>query len=248
MPRLKHLLSATLCLLAWSASAQQGGDLQAQILYAFHSEDTNQLNTLVQTMSTQVQAGNADNDLRYHLAHAQYRLGLLLDAKHSHEAEADFSGCVEQLKPLLQQNADSVEALVLQSACYANLAKFSRLEGMLLRSRAAERLSAAAKLAPRNPRVVYLEATDALGRAKPGTPENKKAYEELQHAVQLFEQSSATSIEVPGWGHAEAYLDFGRQLQTRGDVLGARNWIEQSLIVAPNFKAAQRQLATLMQR
>ena len=115
-------------------------------------------------------------------------------------------------------------------------------------SRAAERLSAAAKLAPHNPRVVYLEATDALERAKPGTPENRHAYEELQRAVQLFEQSSSTSIEVPGWGHAEAYLDFGRQLQTRGDVLGARNWIEQSLIVAPNFKAAQRQLATLIQR
>jgi hypothetical protein len=109
-------------------------------------------------------------------------------------------------------------------------------------------LSAAAKLAPRNPRVVYLEAIDALGRAKPGTEESKKADEELQHAVQLFEQSSATSIDVPGWGHAEAYLDFGRHLQSRGDVLGARNWIEQSLIVAPNYKAAQRQLAALIQR
>jgi hypothetical protein len=70
----------------------------------------------------------------------------------------------------------------------------------------------------------------------------------LQPAVQLFEQSPATSIEVPGWGHAEAYLEFGRQLQARGDVLGARNWLEQSLIVAPNFKDAQRQLATLIQR
>jgi hypothetical protein len=248
MPRLKHLLVLSLCLLAWAANAQQGGDLQAQILYAFHSEDTNQLNTLVQTMNTQVQAGNADNDLRYHLAHAEYRLGLLVDAKHSHEAETAFSACVEQLKPLLQQNADSVEALALQSVCYANLAKFRKLEGVLLRSHAAERLSAAARLAPRNPRVVYLEAIDALGRVKPGTLESKKADEQLQHAVQLFEQSSATSIDVPGWGHAEAYLDFGRQLQSRGDVLGARNWIEQSLIVAPNYKAAQRQLATLLQR
>jgi tetratricopeptide (TPR) repeat protein len=248
MPRLKHLLCVPLCLLAWAANAQQGGDLQAQILYAFHSEDTNQLNTLVQTMNTQVQAGNADNDLRYHLAHAEYRLGLLADATHSHAAEATFSACVDQLKPLLQQNADSVEALALQSVCYANLARFRKLEGALLRSHAAERLSAAAKLAPRNPRVVYLQAMDALGRAKPGTVESKKADEELQHAVQLFEQSSATGIEVPGWGHAEAYLDFGRQLQSRGDVLGARNWLEQSLIAAPNYKAAQRQLATLIQR
>jgi tetratricopeptide (TPR) repeat protein len=182
------------------------------------------------------------------LAHAEYRLGLLADANHAHDAESAFAACVDQLKTFLQQDPDSVEALALQSVCYSNLAKFTKLQGKLLRSHAAERLTAAAKLAPRNPRVVYLEAVDALGRAKPGSVESKKAYEELQHAVQLFEQSSATSIEVPGWGHAEAYLDLGRQLQARGDVLGARNWIEKSLIVAPNYKAAQRQLATLIQR
>jgi len=64
----------------------------------------------------------------------------------------------------------------------------------------------------------------------------------------LFEATSATSVEVPGWGHAEAYLEVGRQLEARGDVLGARNWIEKALIVAPDYKAAQRQLATLVAR
>jgi hypothetical protein len=34
----------------------------------------------------------------------------------------------------------------------------------------------------------------------------------------------------------------GRELRMRGDVLGARNWIEKSLIVAPDYKEAQRQL------
>jgi hypothetical protein len=41
---------------------------------------------------------------------------------------------------------------------------------------------------------------------------------------------------------------LGRQLETRGDFLGARNWIEKSLIVAPDFKLAQRQLAGLIRR
>ena len=40
----------------------------------------------------------------------------------------------------------------------------------------------------------------------------------------------ATNIDTPGWGHAEAYLALGRELQARGDHLGARNWIEKSLI------------------
>ncbi len=71
------------------------------------------------------------------------------------------------------------------------------------------------------------------------------AFAELQLAAQLFEQSSGTSIDTPGWGHAEAYLALGRELQARGDHLGARNWIEKSLIAAPDYKAAQRQLALL---
>jgi hypothetical protein len=41
---------------------------------------------------------------------------------------------------------------------------------------------------------------------------------------------------------------MGRELQARGDTLDARNWIEKSLIAAPDYKAAQRQLASLEKR
>jgi tetratricopeptide (TPR) repeat protein len=246
--RFRSLLAVLLMLVVVLSHAQQGGDFQARILYAFHAEDTNQLANLVQTLGTQVQAGGADGSLRYHLAHAEYRLGLLVDETHAHDAESAFTECIDQLKSALQQDVNSVEALILQSACYANLARFKKLEVVLDRSRAADRLSAAAKLAPRNPRLMYLQATEALASAKPGSAENRRAFAKLQLAVQLFEDSSSTSIDVPGWGHAEAYLELGRQLELRGDFVGARNWIEKSLIVAPDFKAAQRQLASLVRR
>jgi hypothetical protein len=248
LPRFRSLLLLPLCAAALFAGAQQGGDLEARILYAFHSEDTNQLASLIQTLSTQLQGGGADSALRFHLAHAEYRFGLLSGEKHVRNAESAFTECIDQLKLVLEQDADSVEALSLQSACYSNLARFRKMEAALLRSRAAARLDAARKIAPRNPRVVFLTAIDGLSRAKPASTENSQAYAELQLAAQLFEQSSATSVDVPGWGHAEAYLELGRQFQLRGDVLGARNWIEKSLIVAPDFKAAQRQLASLVRR
>lgn len=228
------------------AHAQEGGDLQAQILYAFHAEDTNQLANLVQTLTTQVKSGGADSALRYHLAHALYRMGLLAEQGHARNAEPAFDGCIEQLKQVLEQDVKSAEALALESACYANLAKYRRLEGALLRSRAADRLREAYAIAPRNPRVLYLMAMEGLARSKPGSAENQQAFAQLQLAAQLFEQSSATRIDVPGWGHAEAYLALGMQLQSRGDLLGARNWIEKSLIVAPDYKTAQRQLASLV--
>ncbi|MDB6085645.1 MAG: hypothetical protein JWN43_3526, partial [Gammaproteobacteria bacterium] len=104
------------------------------------------------------------------------------------------------------------------------------------------------ELAPRNPRVAFMTALDELARAKSDSVQNAHAYAQLELAARLFEQSPATDSDVPGWGHADAYLELGRQLQSRGDVLGARNWIEKALIVAPDFKAAQRQLADLVRR
>src|SRR5450755_3986251 len=128
MVRFRALMFWPLSIACFLAGAQQGGDLQAQILYAFHVENTGQLAGLIQTLSTQVQAGQADNALRYHLAHAEYRFGLLTGEKSAHDAASAFSVCVDQLKPLLEQDPNSVESLVLQSACYADLADLKRLE------------------------------------------------------------------------------------------------------------------------
>ncbi|HTV97775.1 MAG TPA: hypothetical protein VME42_17390 [Steroidobacteraceae bacterium] len=239
---------AVLLLFAAALGAQEGGDLQAQILYAYQSEDANELANLVQKLGNQIETDGGDAALRYHLAHAQYRFGLLARQKRPKAAAPAFADCIDELKRVLEQDVKSAEALALQSACYAELAKERHLEAVLLRSRAEEKLHSAFEIAPRNPRVLYLMAMDELSRSKPRSAENQRAFAQLQQAAQLFEQSSATREDVPGWGHAEAYLALGTQLEARGDVLGARNWIEKSLIMAPDYKAAQRQLATLVRR
>lgn len=237
---------AALLLAAAAVRGQEGGDLQAQILYAYQTEDANSLANLTQDLSTRVKADSDDQSLRYHLAHAQYRRGLLADARHAREAEPAYADCVDELKPLVSQDVKSVEALVLQSACYTGLADHRQLQAVLLRSRAQERLDAALKLAPRNPRALFLSSMQGLRQAKPGSAPQQHALAQLQLAAQLFDATSATSVDTPGWGHAEAYLALGSELQARGDQLGARNWIEKSLIAAPDFKAAQRQLALLI--
>jgi tetratricopeptide (TPR) repeat protein len=228
------------------AAMPQGGDLQAQILYAYQAEDALRLASLIQTLDALEQAGSADDALRYHLAHAEYRLGTLRGAAHSPDAAAAFSDCILALKPQLARDADSVEALVLQAACYANLARFRKLDALLLRAQADQRLGSALRLAPRNPRVLYLAAIDALTRAPSGSAEYALGAARLELAAEIFEQTSATDIDAPGWGHAEAYLELGRLLESRGETREARDWIEKSLIAAPDYRAAQRQLAVLV--
>jgi hypothetical protein len=243
---IRSILLTVMLLAAARVMAQEGGDTQAQIDYAYQTEDGNRLANLIQNLTTRVKDNSADIALRYHLAHAQYRFGQLSGERHAHAAEAAFSDCIDELKPAIDnKDVKSAESMVLQSACYSGLADLKSLEAVLLRSRAADRLNAALKLQPRNPRAVLLSALQDLRHAKPGSPEGQRGLAELRSAADLFEQSSGTSDDAPGWGHAEAYLALGRELQMRGDHLGARNWIEKALIAAPDFKTAQRQLASL---
>jgi tetratricopeptide (TPR) repeat protein len=210
MPIRKILLTVVMLLTAAAIGAQEGGDTQAQIDYAYQTEDGNRLANLIQNLTARVKDNSADIALRYHLAHAQYRFGQLSGERHAHAAEAAFSDCIDELKPAIDtKDVKSVESMVLQSACYSGLAQ------------------------------------QDLRHAKPGSPEGQRGFAELRSAAELFEQSSGTSNDAPGWGHAEAYLALGRELQNRGDHLGARNWIEKALIAAPDFKMAQRQLASL---
>src|ERR1700691_3329845 len=95
------IISALLLTVAMSAPAQQGGDIQAQILYAYETEDGNSLANLTQDLATQVKADGGDVSLRYHLAHAEYRRGLLAAAAGGRDAEAAFSDCIDALKPVL---------------------------------------------------------------------------------------------------------------------------------------------------
>ncbi len=238
-------VAAVLGLWAGLAAAQAGGDLQARILYAYQIEDLNLLGELVQSLNTRIEADGADPALRYHLAHARYRMALLLAGGAPRAAEDSLVECVEQLKEALRPDPDAVEPLALQSACYERLADYRKLEAVMLRARAARRLAVARRLAPRNPRVLYLSAEEVLERAKSPPAERRNAFEQLELAAREFDRTSATDPDAPGWGHAETYLALGIQLQARGDMLGARNWIEKALLAAPDYNAAQREQALL---
>jgi tetratricopeptide (TPR) repeat protein len=235
----------TALLAACTVHAQEGGDIQAQILYAYQTEDTNTLADLIQNLAGKVKEDGSDRALRYHLAHAQYRQGLVLAARKARGADNAMSDCINELKPLIQKDVKSAEADILQAACYGELANLTLVEAVVLRSRAADRLKEAAKLEPRNPRLALISAQQALARAKVDSVERAQAYSQLKAAAKQFDEVPATSPDAPGWGHAEAYLALGRELQVRGDRVEARNLIEKALIQAPDFKAAQRQLALL---
>lgn len=248
MNRMRAALFFLAAVVAGTCVAQRGGDMQAQILYAYQTEDLNRLRDLAQGLAAQVAAGGGGAALRYDLAHADYRYAELELAHHPARAEAAAADCTGELKALLARSPGSVEALALQSACDSQLAGLRRFEAVFYRHRADELLRRAYGLAPDNPRVVFIMAQTQLARARPGSTQYAQALARLRTATGLFTRSPATRSDAPGWGHAEAYLALGHELLNAGDVLGARNWIERSLIAAPDYKAARRELARLQAR
>src|ERR1700761_8825350 len=198
MPMRSTLLTV-FAMAAFAAYAQEGGDTQAQIDYAYQTEDSNSLTNLIQNLTNKLSNDSGDAAVRYHLAHAHYRFGQLTRERHGRSAESAFSDCIDELKPVIDKDVKSAEGMILQSACYSELADLKSLEAVLLRTRAADRLNSALKLQPRNPRALLLLALQDLRHAKPGSPEGQRGFAELRSAAEMFEQTSGTSNDAPGW-------------------------------------------------
>jgi len=240
-PRAVMLVAGCLPWTGPAALAQTGGDMQAQILYAWQSTDMNRLQALRQSLQQSAQGAHVATGALYHLAHADYRIALLrLFLNHS-GAERPLQDCVRELSDLLRSDPASAEAMILQAACYVQLAPLRRLQSAYLQLRATQRLGRAEELSPGNPRAALVQAQQELqARGATGPVPG-----ELDKAARLFEGILTTSSNAPDWGDAETYLMLGHAWRVQGDMVEARNWIEKALIVAPDFKAARMELALL---
>jgi hypothetical protein len=225
--------------------AQEGGDWQAQILYAYQTEAANQLANIQTSLRGEIDGERPSAAARYHLAHADYRMARLEFSSRQLAAGKELAECVKTLAPVLKANRAAVEALALRAACYSQLAQISSVEAVLYWRHAKADLDAAIRAEPRNPRARLIRALDGYVRPKLFGGDPERAWVDLKNAAELFDHSPSTDTDAPGWGHADCYLELGRQLAKRGDLLGARNALEKALIAAADFKQAQLALAEL---
>ncbi len=229
---------------AW-AQALDLRDLESRIEYAWFTEDTNSLRNLIRTAENAL-ARTADSAfVRYQLAMARYRLGLLLMERKDAAAADAMSGCVEQLGAAVEAHEQFAEAYALQSACYGSLAGLQAWKALVYGPQSDARLSKALKLAPDNPRVALLDGLADRQKPKAFGGDKVRAQTKIERAVELFEGSAEPAPGEPQWGAADAYLYLGQELMQAGDTLGARNALERALIIAPDYAAARRELRRL---
>ena len=234
-------------------------DIESRIQYGYFTEDMRSLHNLVEPLGSN---DSHDRLKSYYSGLLAYRLTLLAQADQSaaagkapapvrrndrskNEARQTVERCVGALDQALEVQSNFAEALALQSACLGMLADLSSWRAPLAAPKSATQLRKALQIAPKNPRVLLLDAIGDYGHAKGPGGDAEHPCSKFKAAAALFDAERADVDQVPGWGAAEAYMWLGRCYLDIGNPNEARDALERALLIAPEFGQARRLLATI---
>jgi tetratricopeptide (TPR) repeat protein len=238
-------------------------DMESRIQYGYFTEDARSLRNLVEPL-----ASNESHDRlkSYYAGLLAYRLTLLAEAqvdaagaspdklptprkndRSQNEPRQAAERCVSALEQALEAQSDFADALALQSACLGLAAELSSWRAPFATSKSSTQMHKALQLAPRNPRVLLLEAIGEHrhGKAPSAAATEQHPCDKFKNAAAAFETERADVDRVPGWGAAEAYTWLGRCYLDAGDAVAARDALERALLIAPEFGQARRLLSSI---
>jgi tetratricopeptide (TPR) repeat protein len=221
---------------AWGAETNWL-DVESRIQYGYYTEDTRALAGVMEMLTP----GENDNaSKRYYAGLANYRLTLLAQARDKGRAKDAAEACVDNSERAVKMQKDFADALALESACLDVLAGLEAWRTPFAASKSGSQIEKARHLAPRNPRVLLLDAVEVYERPKPSAADRDLALSGFKKAAAAFEAERQEAEHVPGWGAAEAYVYLARCQLDRGATLDARDALERALLIAPEFAEARR--------
>jgi len=210
-------------------------DVEGRIQYGFYTEDARTLSDVIAQLSGP--EGGDDPMLHYYIGLANYRLSALIATKDKSRARDAAARCVSRLDEAVRGKPKFAEGMALQSACLrelANLTAWKPLAG----TKSNGQMEKAVKLAPKDPRVLLLQALEHGDAGKI----DSTGLARLKKAAEAFEAERQGVDRTPGWGAAETYAYLGRGYLDQGDVVSARDALERALLIAPDFALAKRLL------
>ena len=237
-------------------------DIESQIQYAYFTDDIHSLRNLVGPLA----ANDSHDGLKsYYEGLLDYRLTQLSQAaadkaagaagkppgpppkvdRSKNEARQLIERCVSHLDQAQEAQSNFADALALQSACLSMLADLSAWRAPFATPKSLTAIHKALQWAPKNPRVLLLDAIGDYERTKTPDANPAHACDKFKTVTAVFEQERAAVDKVPGWGSAEAYTWLGRCYLDSGDAVAARDALERALLIAPEFGQARRLLAAI---
>jgi tetratricopeptide (TPR) repeat protein len=266
--RISFVLSGALALAGASSfavaqAATDWGDVEGRIQYAYYTNDARALNTVITSLKVKEGEGETSSagdavTRGYFRALAHYRLAQVLTATKKPKAKnaiGDCSDAVDESVAALpkiplgldeapEHKHERAEAYALGTACTLAGREMSSIP-FVGGGRIGSRIDEAVTLEPKNPRVRLVEALAMFDRAGKDAEEKAAALKKLRAATQMFEMARAGATTIPEWGAAEAYAFLGRALYDQRDVVGAREALERSLLIAPDYAFARSLMAQI---
>jgi hypothetical protein len=220
-------------------------DIESRIQYGYYTEDSRALLSLQQPLASDESHEKLHG---YYAALLDWRLAQLAVLHPSPKGASPAQlaqRCVSALDGVLEAQADDAEALALRSACLGLPLASGGLHVPFAGSKPRKDIERALQLAPRDPRVLLLDALSDYELPQGIGGNKERALVKLRASVAAFEQERASTEPLPGWGAAEAYLFLGRSLLEHGDAVAARDALEHALLLAPEFVQARALMAKI---
>jgi hypothetical protein len=241
-------------LLAVAASATAGStaefdDLVSRLQFSFYTGDSRALEEMLSELdSFQVDGGLAATK-SYQLAYGQWKLAQLFGEPQDERARAATKSsaskaaksCVQHARDAIAKDPRMAEIYAIEAACDTyQPGAMKHGSPSCMRSKS---MRTALTLGAGNPRVLFINALCA-----PDAEGDPAAIERWRGVVANFEAAPPSQPGKPDWGHAEALTLLGESYLKRGQMVAARDVLERALVLAPDYRQAQRLLQTAANR
>lgn len=252
------LLMAALTSRADAETTAELDDAAARLQYAFYTGDAHALERVLLLIEGFESGGGLAAAKSYQLAYGHWKLAqLFLDPSAEERpgstakspAAKSVQACIRHARAAIAQNATArnagmAEAYAIEAAC-DGLSSSSRAMGPWPAACARNRsLRTAMSLAPDNPRVQLVDVLCARNAADIDPAPS----DQLRAVVASFEAAPPAGSGEADWGHVEALTLLGASYLKRGDSLAARDALERALVLAPDYRLAQKLLQTAATR
>lgn len=231
------LLLLLACVHVQADESAELDDATARMQYAYYTRDERALRAGLSDVE-RMSVPDAEQVWReYQLGLAYWRLAELSSSGPASARVRILSRCEEHLDAAIHLRPALTEAKAVRGLCAVE-------RGGARASKHAcsdqTDIAKAFELAPRNPRVLYVQAVCALQEGDPS-----RALEHAQRATAAFEQAPLAAEEHSNWGQAETCVLLARLLLKQGDRAAARDRVEQALVLAPDYVAARELLSQI---
>ncbi len=229
------LIPASLALLPAVAPAQPTETLvpfRDRIEHAYNARDSRAIDAVVMELKKAGKATHREDTATYYTAFARLRQSALPGIPKD-RARDYLEQCIAELEPLVERHHDHAQARALYASCLGASISHNMLRAATRGLAAAREMSAALKLAPDNPWIVFQDAvSDFLTPALFGG-DKKRALGKLQRAEQLFVASRPQGSSAPVFGESETWLYMARVRLALGQEHEARLDLERALALDP---------------